>query len=477
MGSSMKKRSKKKNKIIITVSIIGLILLLTSIYFLFIKDDVTITLNGETNTKLEAFNTFDDPLLTLKNHNKPISKDDYTITEESNLDTTKLGTYSTNYKIKYKNKEYTITRYYQVVDEEAPTLTINVEKVDQDFCTKKISTKLEYTATDNYDGDLTENVTKEQIDDKLILTVTDSSNNVTTKELPINYKDKPKDIFKLNGNSTVNIPQNGTYKEDGAKYTDGCGNKIDKEIKTSGEVDTKTIGTYKITYEVDDKSIVRVVKVYDPATYKPSGKKIIYLTFDDGPGYYTKKILNTLDKYNVKATFFVTNQFPSYQKYIKEEYEAGHSIGVHTLTHKYDIYDSVEAYLNDFNKMNEIIKTQTGSYTNLFRFPGGSSNTVSRSHKKGVVTEIAQVMTEKGYVYFDWNVSSGDASSSPTSTKIANNVINGVKKCSECIVLMHDYKCVTANALDDILASLTSSGYTFATLNETSPTMHHHINN
>ena len=458
------------------IGFIILIILLTGSYFIFFNDKITLSLNGETNNKLEVFTEYKDPLISFKNHNKEIPKAKYILQEESNLDINKIGSYSTNYKIKYKNKDYSITRYFEIIDSTSPTLTVNTEEVQKDYCTKKISTKLEYTANDNYDGNLTDKILTEEKDDKLIISVTDSSNNKTTKELTIKYKDKPKDIFKLNGNSNVNVAQNTTYKEQGVKYTDGCGNKIDKEIKTTGEVDTKTIGSYKITYEVDGKSLARVVNVYDPSTYKPTGKKIIYLTFDDGPNYYTSKILKTLDKYNVKATFFVTNQFPSYQKYIKEEYESGHAIAVHTLTHKYDIYTSVDTYLNDFNKMNEIIKEQTGSYTRLFRFPGGSSNTVSKSYNKGIMTELAKRMTEDGYVYFDWNVSSGDASGAG-STKIANNVINGVKKCSSCVVLMHDIKSTTANALDTILESLTQSGYTFATLNENSSTAHHHINN
>lgn len=456
------------------IRIIILISILTSFYFIFLNDKITIILNGETYNTIEVSNTYEDPLITLKNHNKDIPKDKYTLEKDSNLDTNTIGTYSTSYLAKYKNKYYSITRYFEVVDTEKPIITANTEEVDIDYCTKKISTKLEYTATDNYDGDLTENITSKEVDEKIILTVTDSSNNTATKEIKINYKDKPKDIFKLIGDSKISIAQNSTYKEQGTKYTDGCGNKINKEIKTSGKVDTSTIGTYKITYEVDGKSLTRTITVYDPS--KPTGKKVIYLTFDDGPGYYTSKILKTLDKYNVKATFFVTNQFPSYQKYIKEEYEKGHSIAVHTLKHKYDIYESYEAYIDDFNKMNEIIKEQTGSYTKLFRFPGGSSNTVSKNYKKGIMTELAKRMQDDGYVYFDWNVSSGDASGAG-STKIANNVINGVKSCTNCIVLMHDIKSTTANALDTILESLTSKGYTFATLNENSPTAHHHINN
>ena len=161
---------------------------------------------------------------------------------------------------------------------------------------------------------------------------------------------------------------------------------------------------------------------------------------------------------------------------IKEEYDKGHTVAVFTYTHKYDVYTNVETYINDFNLMNETIKEYTGSYTNLFRFPGGSSNTVSKSYNKGIMTELARKMQDDGYVYFDWNVSSGDASGAG-STKIYNNVVNGVKSCSKCVVLMHDIKSTTANALDNILDTLTNEGYIFATLNENSPTAHHGINN
>ena len=130
----------------------------------------------------------------------------------------------------------------------------------------------------------------------------------------------------------------------------------------------------------------------------------------------------------------------------------------------------------DFNQMNEVVKNYTGSYTNLFRFPGGSSNTISRNYNVGVVTAIANEMTNRGYIYFDWNVSSGDASGL-NSSGIYSRVVNGVESCSQCVVLMHDIKSTTANALDSILATLTSRGYTFLPLDANSPTAHHGINN
>ena len=161
---------------------------------------------------------------------------------------------------------------------------------------------------------------------------------------------------------------------------------------------------------------------------------------------------------------------------IKKEYEAGHSVAVHTYSHDYaKIYRSVDAYINDFNKVNSIIEKQTGRKSNIFRFPGGSSNTVSCKYNRGVVTQIVNRMTSMGYKYFDWDVSSGDAESvNPSQTKIYNNVVNGVKRCSKCVVLMHD-KRATANALDDILNTLTKAGYRFGTLSSSSPTVHHAI--
>ena len=154
-------------------------------------------------------------------------------------------------------------------------------------------------------------------------------------------------------------------------------------------------------------------------------------------------------------------------------------MGVHTLTHKWSVYDSLEAYVDDFNAMNEIIKEQTGSYTKIFRFPGGSGNTVSKSHKTGVVTEIANYMSEKGYVYFDWNLSSGDASSGKlTSEKIINNVLNHVDNCSyHCVILFHDYKSQTANAIEPIVKELVNRGYDFGVLTEDGPTVHAKIKN
>ena len=204
--------------------------------------------------------------------------------------------------------------------------------------------------------------------------------------------------------------------------------------------------------------------------------KVIYLTFDDGPGVYTEELLNILDKYNVKATFFVTAQFNKYLPLLTREASSGHTVALHTKTHNWGVYRSFENYYKDFSDMNNIIEKYTGNKTKLFRFPGGGSNTISKGKATGVVNYIASKMQEAGYTYFDWNVDSGDAAGA-NSKKIYNNVINGIASRNYSVVLMHDIKRPTIDTIEDIIVYALNNGYTFKTLSSDSPTVHHHVNN
>lgn len=407
---------------------------------------------------------------------------------KSNLNTKKIGLYQIKYSYKYLFIEKSIIRSVNVVDKEKPVIELDYD--DKEICKNKYK-EYKYKATDNYDGDLTDKVEVKLENDKLIYTVLDSSNNkaIITKDIKIKTDNKP--ILKLKGNTTLTIYKGSKYKESGYTAKDECDGKLTDKVRVSGKVDTGKVATYKITYTVynsneNKTSVTRTIKVIEKpkvnnvdtsAKASNGGGKVVYLTFDDGPGLYTQNILNTLSKYNVKATFFVTNQFPKYQYLIAEEAKRGHVVAVHTYSHNYNVYNSVDTYVNDFNKMNEIIKNHTGSYSKIFRFPGGSSNTISRRYSAGVVSRIASTMTSKGYVYFDWNISSGDAAGY-SSSKIYSAVINGVGRCgSTCVVLMHDINGKTASALDPILSELTKKNYNFGTLSTSTPTVHHKIVN
>lgn len=153
----------------------------------------------------------------------------------------------------------------------------------------------------------------------------------------------------------MSVKKGDKYSDPGYTATDNCDGDITDSVKVSGDkVDKDKAGKYTVTYEVSDSSgnkatATRVVSVYDPAatadTVNP-GNKIIYLTFDDGPGKYTQGLLDVLDKYNVKATFFVTNTHPDYQNMIAEEAKRGHTVAIHSASHKYNqIYTSEQAFL------------------------------------------------------------------------------------------------------------------------------------
>ena len=291
-------------------------------------------------------------------------------------------------------------------------------------------------------------------------------------------------ITLING-ETIQVEADFYFTDPGYFADDYLGNNLTSRIEISGEVVPYKVGTYDITYSVTDDdgrstTVVRhveVVPVKMPEIVMPP-EKTVYLTFDDGPCGNTAQLLDVLKKHNAKATFFVVGSMGR-KDLIKRAYEEGHTVGVHTYTHEYKkIYKSEQAFFDDFLKTQEVIKEQTGSYAQIFRFPGGSANTASRVNK-GIMTRLTKIMEDMGYRYFDWNVSSGDASGKPyTSTDVKNRVVSGLKKHTDfAIVLQHDIHLQSVKAVDAILTWGEEHGYTFLALDLTSPVLHSQVQN
>ncbi len=206
---------------------------------------------------------------------------------------------------------------------------------------------------------------------------------------------------------------------------------------------------------------------------------ICYLTFDDGPSDNTLKILDILDAYGIKATFFVVGT--SKVQYMPQITSRGHAIGLHSATHDYStIYVDINSYLADIQQISDIVYNATGVRSNIMRFPGGSSNVVSAKYCKGLMTDLTTRMESLGYSYYDWNVSSGDASAArvPAET-IVNNVLNGAKGKNSICVLMHDTsaKTTTVEALPAIIEGLDAMGFRFAPITAEVYGFHQRINN
>ena len=273
------------------------------------------------------------------------------------------------------------------------------------------------------------------------------------------------------------------YEEEGYTASDNVDGDLTDKVSVDGSVNTYSAGTYSLTYKVQDNygneaAVTRTVTV-EPVrqadTVKPSGK-IVYLTFDDGPGEYTSKLLDILSKYNVKATFFTVGS--GHPDLLKAEADAGHSIGIHSATHDYSkIYDSEDACFADLRKQQDTIENATGIRTTLVRFPGGSSNTVSKSYCSGIMTKLTKDLTDMGYQYFDWNVTSGDAGETTSTSVVVQNVISGIQQHDVSIVLQHDIKGFSVNAVEQIIQWGLAHGYTFLPLTAESPTAHHGVNN
>lgn len=476
-----KDKKELKNVLYSILIVIGIILLISTIvYFIYFHKKVFYSVNGELITTASYGHDYVDQGVDFKYGNKFLGYTEIPYETKSEVNTASLGEYSVKYLLSYKRFKKEIERTVSVVDDEGPVINAP-DKIEVKSCQREI--KIEYSAIDNLDGNVTENVRREDIDDHITLTISDEASNITTKNIVIEHIPEGKPNISLNGSSTIYLMSGRNYIENGAKAYDDCGNDISDKISINNPVNTNTPNNYTVTYTVtndsgESSSVTRRVIVYrkvDSASNGSGEYKTLYLTFDDGPGVYTERILNTLRDYGVKATFFVTNQFPGYQYLIKKEYDEGHTVAAHTYTHEYSIYSSIDTYMNDLNKINEVIKNQTGSYTKLIRFPGGSSNTVSRNFATGIMSALVSKVTEEGYIYFDWDISSGDASNY-SSTQIYNAVVNSLGNGNK-IILMHDIKYNTMMALPGILDYALANGYTFEGLTTSSRTVHFKVNN
>lgn len=471
------KQKLKTKKILLTVLLITLIILILTGYYLLVKKDFrTTNLTNETievNTKYKETN----PKIC---YGSILNCKELKYQKNGKINTKKLGTYTIKYKAKYKNHTKTFTKQIIVKDTTKPKIFTRTDKLV--VCPNGTPLNEIIKAIDNYDGDLTSKIKIKQNGKLFTYTVQDSSGNISeiTKQAEINDNIKP--VIKLKGDKETYLAQNTSYKEQGAIAQDSCDGDITNNLKITGKVDTSKKGTYKINYQVSDKAgnttqKTRIIKVVDKKDIIIPNGKTIYLTFDDGPGKDTNKLLDILKKYNIKATFFVTKNVKDYKEVLKREHEEGHTIGLHTWSHSYSIYRSEKAYFYDLCKIENEVYKITGYKANIIRFPGGSSNTISKDYKKGIMSTLTKEVEKKGYKYFDWNVYSGDAGETQNTNKVAKNVLKTLNQGKTNVVLQHDIHGYSVNAVEKIIQYGLKKGYKFAPITENTPQIKHHVNN
>lgn len=248
-----------------------------------------------------------------------------------------------------------------------------------------------------------------------------------------------------------------------------------KNTENSGEgnvLDTVQAETSKGTAEdMADDSTKDASEKTDATSVEQT--KRVYLTFDDGPSIYTGQILDILAANGVKATFFVIGKDETYYEYYKRIVDEGHTIGMHSYSHVYqDFYKSEKAFGDELEKLNDLIYEVTGTKSTIFRFPGGSSNSVAPLPIQNYIAYL----NEHNINYYDWNALSGDAVTTGLAPdQLVNNIMHDVEKNQDSVVLMHDLQTThnTVESLQLLIDTLKSEGYEILPIDENTPLIQH----
>jgi len=503
MRDDMKKHKGLWWKIGLPVAAFLLLAAMASILLVWHNNVYTLSMKmeGETEITIEHGKAYTDPGVAAQVRGSVLQKEqkDVEVTAEGTVDTSQVGVYEITYRAEYTAEflffKETLTasakRTVRVVDTRAPIIRLETDPG------KHVLPGAEYVeegykATDACDGDLTSQVKSKIVGREVIYSVEDSSGNIGYAVRRIKYRDEVAPELKLEGQTYMFLKKGTQYKEPGFAAIDADEGDMTAGVAVTGKVDHDATGEYELTYTVSDsygntstaKRRVRVsdadnipeLPIWDPQNPGKSNGRVIYLTFDDGPSQHTERLLDILDQYGVKATFFVVNT--GNMEILSRMKASGHTVAMHSATHRYDrIYASDAAFYEDMQKIQNIIYSHTGDVSRILRFPGGTSNTVSKKDCPGIMTRLSQDLKAMGYRYFDWNVDSRDASDAKSWEDVYTNVINGCSQKDFSVVLQHDTMEFSVDAVELIILWGLGNGYTFMPLDVNSPACEHGVSN
>jgi len=297
----------------------------------------------------------------------------------------------------------------------------------------------------------------------------------STSTIKVKVVDNDSPTIKLLGDAIEYEPNVDEFLEPGFHCVDNYDGDISSQVKVAQN--RVNNNEYRMKYTVADSSgntdeAERVVYSDEKTT--------VYLTFDDGPNKeITPQILEILDRYGVPATFFVNGFDYEDEGLIRQEIGSGHTVGLHGYSHDYSIYQSADSVMENFRRLETAILNETGYTSKIIRFPGGSSNTVSREYCEGVMTEATQKAIEEGYSYFDWNIDSGDSDKDYSANDIYLNVIRQIEFHHMNVVLLHDGAGhqKTADALERIIKYCIGHDFELKALTIDSNPVRHDVEN
>ena len=474
-----KKYKRNKKLLILAIAIFGISFVFSFMMCFLLSPKIEIE-------KRNLVFSYDEDIVLPKYHAYGFHKNlDSLVVIKNSIPEHKVGKYFVEYYVSYFGFSVKELVMVEIVDRNRPVIELKGD-TEVTLCPNEKYQEFGFSAYDLYDGDLSSEVKVQEEEHRIVYRVTDSSLNQEEVVRTIRYEDKEGPILTLKGKEKVQIFVGNTYQEEGYSAIDRCDGDLSSEVKVSGKVNGNRVGSYVVRYEVTDRSGNRTVKertveVVPVSDTSSNGKGIIYLTFDDGPSSsITPLVLDILKKKGIVATFFVIHHDEALDPLIKREYQEGHTVALHSYTHNYGlIYQSQENYFADLVQIREQVFRLTGEYSNIIRFPGGSSNTVSRRYSAGIMARLTGEVLYRGYHYFDWNVDSGDGAGIRDRNKIYQNVVGSLSPTRENVVLMHDFEgnTGTLQALEDIIEYGLRNGYSFKKITMATPMVRHRVQN
>ena len=398
------------------------------------------------------------------------------VVDDSQVKLNTLGKYTVTYSLGDKSEDLEI----EIVDTIAPKVTLKEKTILYDY-----DLKADELIDNVTDTTLTTASFKKKYhfnkpgDMEVVVVVEDEGKNKTEATTTVTVLEKDEEKPVINSDEIIIYLDSKVDLKEKIDVSDNQDKNIDLTIDEK-ELDRSKVGNYTVhVIAIDDSKNQSEKDVNVIVKERVSGnEKVVYLTFDDGPSKYTPEVLKVLDKYNVKATFFVTGINKNYFSYIKTVSDQGHAIGLHTYSHNYSkIYASTDAYFKDLEKIQNLVEEQTGKKSMIIRFPGGSSNTVSKKYSQGIMSELVDMVEEKGYRYFDWNCENGDGYSSMAKSTMIKRATSS--NANQIMILMHDAngKKATVETLGKIIKYYQDKGYDFRVIDDSTPDFHQHVNN
>lgn len=457
---------KKMIRGVFCISIAFLAIVLAFQFF----NSTPIQFESERNIEINSLVDYSEFIKKVKDGNK-----EDVIIDSSKVNVNKIGEYSVIYKF-HDSKEVVKVN---IVDTTAPEFDVKSKKValnqivDPSHLVHNIkdATKTSVRFKKEYRFD--------KLGEKEVeVIVEDEANNRTIKKVKVEVV-KDETAPEIIASNTSILVGTKTDLKSLVTLKDDFDSEPTVTIE-EGEFNVDKIGSYHVKFIAKDASGNQSEKTITIQVIDKTSKneKVVYLTFDDGPSKYTPEVLKILEKYNCKATFFITGMNASYRKYIKVAHDQGHTIGLHTYSHNYSkVYASVDAYFKDLEKIGQLAKEYIGFVPKYIRFPGGGSNTISARYTKGIMTKLTKMVEEKGYKYYDWNAENGDGYSKMSQSEMLKRATTS--SANQIMILMHDAngKQNTVDILPKVIEHYQKRGYTFKAIDDSSIVPHQRVNN